>query len=154
MASERCEFDLVSRFPLKPPLDVNVHQDDVGPHEFGRLYLKWMGVLDNCEGSGGFHGPKGNIHVVTHDGDFPEGGHSNNEVIIGQTEHEWDDGDEAFGPIPNGWEIFRWRVSGRQNRCLVLRIRSVSEARLPLLSNNPSQGNNGRFAGCIVSLLI
>lgn len=78
----------------------------------GSLYITWMGVIDNEEQPGGFHGPLGNFHILVYPADtvcpgmsekFPQPVRS--FVIRGPDKREWDDGSEMSMKV----EIYKWR---------------------------------------------
>lgn len=57
------------------------------------FYLDWIGVVDNGEGSGGVHGPLGNLHVTVYNA---RGQETQSFILGGPTKGEFDDGDQAY----------------------------------------------------------
>jgi len=87
-------------------------QGQINNDTLGTLTIKWMGVIDNEEQSGGIHGPWGNFHVLVY---LPEQicpGSSDKYpqplvhfVVRGPSKREWDDGDSLSMNV----NVFKWR---------------------------------------------
>jgi len=76
-----------------------------------KLYIKWVGVIDNGEGNDWPHGPLGNLHVQLYDWRGKEYDHF---ILTGPSKKEFRDGDQAWYSIYIG--------SIMKNRPLYLKI--------------------------------
>ncbi len=81
------------------------------------LLIKWAMTVDNAEGSGGYHGPLGSLHIRLYNSgnncyngqaNYP-GGLVGDLILPGPTENEWDDGDYKEWE-PYGYYLWDWAL--------------------------------------------